>query len=213
MPKKVNPWAVCHTTVDKEKDPKKYEDCVMKVKEKNKKAFNLKRYLIAKKEERENSIKGGIGDHLTEKDVDPKQLEMGIKIEKEHSPREDIAKDISFDHLKEDDKYYTHLREMEKKHKKKSFNLKKHLIAKKKENVDYVECPKDCGNSGSMADFFELEREDNKTWVPKKRLKEYNETCKRIKEDLKESFNLKRHLEGKKKKKKKSYEIVEPFKR
>ncbi|MFW6009453.1 MAG: hypothetical protein ACOCP8_09345 [archaeon] len=28
----VNPWAVCHTTVDKDKDPKKYERCVKKVK-------------------------------------------------------------------------------------------------------------------------------------------------------------------------------------
>jgi len=33
---KVNPWAVCHTTVDKKKDPDKYERCVMEVKEKHK---------------------------------------------------------------------------------------------------------------------------------------------------------------------------------
>ena len=33
--KKVNPWAVCHTTVDKDKDPEKYERCVMDVKEKS----------------------------------------------------------------------------------------------------------------------------------------------------------------------------------
>jgi hypothetical protein len=32
--KKVNPWAVCHTTVDKDKDPKKFEKCVMDVKKK-----------------------------------------------------------------------------------------------------------------------------------------------------------------------------------
>lgn len=31
-----NPWAVCHTTVDKDKDPKKYERCVQKVKKKQK---------------------------------------------------------------------------------------------------------------------------------------------------------------------------------
>lgn len=30
--KKVNPWAVCHTTVDKDKDPEKYEKCVQDVK-------------------------------------------------------------------------------------------------------------------------------------------------------------------------------------
>jgi len=33
--KKVNPWAVCHTTVDKDKDPAKYERCVMDVKKKH----------------------------------------------------------------------------------------------------------------------------------------------------------------------------------
>ena len=30
--KKVNPWAVCHTTVDKDKNPEKYEKCVKDVK-------------------------------------------------------------------------------------------------------------------------------------------------------------------------------------
>lgn len=34
--KKVNPWAVCHTTVDKKKDPEKFERCVMDVKDKHK---------------------------------------------------------------------------------------------------------------------------------------------------------------------------------
>jgi len=33
---KVNPFAVCNTTVDKEKDPEKYEKCVLKIKKKNK---------------------------------------------------------------------------------------------------------------------------------------------------------------------------------
>ena len=31
-----NPWAVCHTTTDKDKDPEKYERCVMDVKKKQK---------------------------------------------------------------------------------------------------------------------------------------------------------------------------------
>ncbi|MFA7219254.1 MAG: hypothetical protein WC119_01960 [Synergistaceae bacterium] len=30
-----NPWAVCHTKVDKDKDPEKYERCVQKVKKQN----------------------------------------------------------------------------------------------------------------------------------------------------------------------------------
>ena len=42
-----NPFAVCHTTVDKDKNPEKYERCVMDVKKKQ--AFNLKRYIEAKK--------------------------------------------------------------------------------------------------------------------------------------------------------------------
>jgi hypothetical protein len=39
-----NPWAVCHTTVDKDEDPDKYERCVMDVKEKQSSsdAFNLR---------------------------------------------------------------------------------------------------------------------------------------------------------------------------
>ena len=32
-----NPWAVCHTTVDKDKDPEKYERCVKKVKKQHRK--------------------------------------------------------------------------------------------------------------------------------------------------------------------------------
>lgn len=33
-----NPWAVCHTTVDKDEDPEKFERCVQKVKKKQKKS-------------------------------------------------------------------------------------------------------------------------------------------------------------------------------
>lgn len=32
-----NPWAVCHTTVDKDKNPEKYERCVKEVKQKERK--------------------------------------------------------------------------------------------------------------------------------------------------------------------------------
>ena len=76
------------------------------------------------RKKRKNKIKGGIGDNLTEEEVSDQELEWGIEIEKEHSPDKEIQKDISFDHLEEDDEYYTHLREMEKKHEKKAFNLK-----------------------------------------------------------------------------------------
>ena len=31
-----NPWAICHTTVDKDKNPEKYERCVQDIKRKQK---------------------------------------------------------------------------------------------------------------------------------------------------------------------------------
>lgn len=38
-----------------------------------------------KQKKRINYLKGGVGDKLSKKDVDPKELEMGIKIEMEHT--------------------------------------------------------------------------------------------------------------------------------
>lgn len=38
-----NPWAVCHTTVDKDKNPDKYERCVQDVKKKQKKKKKKKK--------------------------------------------------------------------------------------------------------------------------------------------------------------------------
>lgn len=46
---------------------------------------------------------------ITIKDVDSKELEMGIKVEMEHSPNKTIATKIALDHLAEDPKYYTKL--------------------------------------------------------------------------------------------------------
>lgn len=51
---------------------------------------------------------------LTEKDVDPKELKMGIEIEYEHTPDKDVAKRIALDHLAENKNYYTTLKKMEK---------------------------------------------------------------------------------------------------
>jgi hypothetical protein len=64
---------------------------------------------------------------VTEKDVDKKELEMGIEIEKEHTSNPIKAKQIALDHLAESGKwnkdktkfthkkYYTELKKMEKK--------------------------------------------------------------------------------------------------
>jgi len=48
-------------------------------------------------------------------DVDPEQLEMGIKVEMEHTKDPDIAEKIARDHLAEFSSYYTALEEMENK--------------------------------------------------------------------------------------------------
>jgi len=53
---------------------------------------------------------------VTEKDVDPKQLEMGIEVELEHTDSREKAKTIALDHLAEHENsdYYTRLKNMEK---------------------------------------------------------------------------------------------------
>jgi hypothetical protein len=51
---------------------------------------------------------------LTEKDVDRKELAMGIKIEMEHTKNKAISKRIALDHLAELPDYYTRLIKMEK---------------------------------------------------------------------------------------------------
>lgn len=52
---------------------------------------------------------------ISESDVDPKELEMGIAVEMEHTTNKDIAKRIALDHLSEGiSDYYTRLAKMEK---------------------------------------------------------------------------------------------------
>jgi hypothetical protein len=44
---------------------------------------------------------------ITEKDVDPEQLKIGIQVEMEHTDDKDLATQIALDHLAEKDTYYT----------------------------------------------------------------------------------------------------------
>jgi hypothetical protein len=55
--------------------------------------------------------------------ADPKELAMGIEVEKEHVSDTKITEKIALDHLKEDPQYYSHLKEMEDKHNVKSIRL------------------------------------------------------------------------------------------
>ena len=58
-------------------------------------------------------MKGGRADKSSYKDFDPKELAMGVKVELEHTDDLGIATEISMDHLKEIDDYYTRLDKME----------------------------------------------------------------------------------------------------
>jgi hypothetical protein len=64
----------------------------------------------------ESFIKKGraVEKGFTEKDADSKELEMGIKVEYEHTDNKEISKRIALDHLAECKDYYTRLAKMEK---------------------------------------------------------------------------------------------------
>ena len=51
--------------------------------------------------------------NFTEKDADPEELSMGIKVEREHTNWPHMAKRIALDHLSEIKDYYTRLKKME----------------------------------------------------------------------------------------------------
>ena len=55
----------------------------------------------------------GKHNHIPDDEFDPKQLEMGIKVEFEHTDDFSIAKAIMKDHLSEIPDYYTRLEKME----------------------------------------------------------------------------------------------------
>ena len=73
---------------------------------------------------KEDKIKGGKADNMTKEDIAKKfgvtvakinkELEMGIKVELEHTTSKRLAKEIAMDHLTEIPDYYTRLKNMEK---------------------------------------------------------------------------------------------------
>ena len=58
-------------------------------------------------------IRGGLADEGAPIGVDPKQVEMGIKVEMEHTDDPVIAREIAYDHLTEDPRYYDKLATIE----------------------------------------------------------------------------------------------------
>lgn len=63
----------------------------------------------------EDLIPGGKAQGKPDSDFPSKQIRMGIKVEKEHTPDAAKAKEISKDHLEEFPNYYTALKQMEDK--------------------------------------------------------------------------------------------------
>ena len=58
-------------------------------------------------------LPGGLADEKTPRDFDPILLEMGIKIELEHTEDKNLAREIAMDHLVEDPNYYQKLKQIE----------------------------------------------------------------------------------------------------
>lgn len=76
----------------------------------------MKNYLKILKEQVESQKLPQIGKHndVPDSEFDSKELEMGIKVEMEHTDDPDISKRIAKDHLSELSDYYTRLLKMEK---------------------------------------------------------------------------------------------------
>jgi len=58
-------------------------------------------------------IQGGLASGKSPDDFDQNQLREGTKVEKEHTPSEEVAKEIAMDHLTEHSRYYDALNKME----------------------------------------------------------------------------------------------------
>jgi hypothetical protein len=57
-----------------------------------------------------DKLSGGKGDTKDISDFDPKQVEMGLKVEMEHTKDREVAQEIVADHLSEDPSYYSKLK-------------------------------------------------------------------------------------------------------
>lgn len=66
------------------------------------------------KKSAKDKIPGGLADKGAPKNLDPKQLAMGIEVEMEHTTDKAVAKEIALDHLTEDPNYYSKLQTIEK---------------------------------------------------------------------------------------------------
>jgi hypothetical protein len=105
--------------------------------------------------DKEEKLVGGLADNMPDEDFPKKQIDKGIKVEKEHTNDKEIAKEIAKDHLVETDKYYDYLSELEEKYTKTPNPLKmerdylsdkEEINAKKKETAPSAKPPKQWWN-------------------------------------------------------------------
>ena len=64
-------------------------------------------------DEEKEYIPGGRAEGKEAEDYDKKQIDMGKKVELEHTPDKNVSTEISKDHLEEIPDYYTRLKKME----------------------------------------------------------------------------------------------------
>ena len=69
--------------------------------------------VVSEEKDHEDQIDGGLADKKQPEDFDAEQLEMGVKVEMEHTDDPAIAREIAMDHLKEHPNYYDSLKKME----------------------------------------------------------------------------------------------------
>jgi hypothetical protein len=58
-------------------------------------------------------LRGGLADKLRPRDLSPRALRQGARVEREHTSDRHLAREIAMDHLVEDPRYYTKLAKME----------------------------------------------------------------------------------------------------
>jgi hypothetical protein len=69
---------------------------------------------IIKTQSYKDKIPGGLADNKKPSDFSQSELSLGISVELEHTSDRKIAEEIAMDHLTEDPKYYTKLKEIHK---------------------------------------------------------------------------------------------------
>lgn len=96
-------------------------------------------------EAHKDQIPGGLADDSEPKDFPADQIEKGVKVEREHTDDDSLAKEIAMDHLKEFPNYYDALDEMEKK-----------LEAEKKAGAShkFVPIPPDMPNRSAISTLY-----------------------------------------------------------